>query len=311
MDRALDYYMRHLNQEVARDIEAWWDHPELGKLAARLDSHGDPQEFLVTYAKAVVARHLFRQGLDLKVDVPVPNAKPANLQATRGDTTFVVHVKCLNPDQATKAQLDALARTRSLEEIKRPLIALLDFDHDLAGRQMQEFVSQSESFLSWAQVGETIAVKDEDGTELGTCHVWRGWKGPHVAVMTTPSLRWGRDWRRFRTLFTHCYRRFVPDELNLILVTGAWPDDAAPVERALLGTPQTKREGRGANARTIELGRKPDGFWSEGQHSASQVAGWFLFSPKDSWFRCHLWFRPHTDLDPDLQAELERIFDAE
>jgi len=311
MDRALDYYMPHVNQEVVRDFESWWDHPQLGKLINRLDSMGDPQEFMVTYAKAVVARHLFRQGLDLKVDVPVPHTKPANLEATRGGTTFVVHVKCLNPDRATKTQLDALTRAKSLEEIKRPLIALLDFDHDLAERQVQEVVTQSRTFLSQAQVGEAIAVKDEDGADLGTCQVWREWKGPHVAVMTTPSLRWGRDWRRFRTLFTRCYRRFVPGVVNLILVTGAWPDDATPVERALLGTPQTRREGRGRSARFVELGRKPDGFWSPGQYPDSKVAGWFFFVPKDSWFRCHLWFRPDADLDPALQAELTRIFDAE
>ena len=310
MDRALDYYMRHIAQEVGRDLESWWDDPELGKVPRRLDGLGDPNEFMNIYSKAMVARHLVQNGFQLSIDVPVPGTKRANILAIRGNVSFVVHIKRLNPDKATQTQLSAIGRTQSLEKVKRPIIALIDFDHDISDEQMRFFVERAEGFLAGAQLGQQITVQDPEGRQIGICQAWREWKGPHVAVMTTPSLRWGRDWRRFRTQCRTCYARFMPEMLNLILVTGAWPDDAGPVERALLGTPYEKREGRGRYARTIEEGRKPDGFWSEGQHPESKVAGWFFFDPKESWFRSCLWFRPGAEVDDATRAELQRVFDA-
>jgi hypothetical protein len=310
MDRALDYYMPHIDQDVVRDIESWPDHPELGKLYRRLDGLGDPNEFVNIYSKAMMARHLWQHGLDVQVDVPVPDNKPANLRATRGDVSFVVHVKRLNPDRATREQLAVVGRTEPLQQIMRPIIALLDFNHLLSDEQMHRFVGECEPFLAGAQLGQQMTVTDSDGTPLGTCQAWREWKGPHVTVMAAPSLRWGRDWRRFRTMLVTAYARFMPAAFNVVMVTGAWPDDAGPVERALLGTPYVKREGRGRHARTVDQGRKPDAFWSEGQHPESKAVGWFFFDLKRSWLRSCLWFRPGADIDPAVRAELTRIFDV-
>ena len=130
MDRALDYYMRHIDQDVGRDLESWWDHPELGKVPRRLDGLGDPNEFMNIYSKAMVARHLRQNGYEIQVDVPVPGTKRANILAERDDVRFVVHVKRLNPDKATQGQLDVIRQADPLQDIERPIIALIDLAPD-------------------------------------------------------------------------------------------------------------------------------------------------------------------------------------
>ena len=280
--------MARLHPAIKDELDAWRADPELAKLHDRLLSHNDDQKFLDTCAEVMLARHLQHSGCSIRVEVPNEEGRGADLVARNASMTFAVHIKRLNTDQAMQKQLNISERLRDLEKIARSVYVSVSLDHDLTDVEMQRFVAEVKRFVAKADIGDSMGVRDGTGQKLGTCTIVRSWNGGHVRLVPQFAVRRGDDRARIKKLLRGAYGQFVPNLINVIMVTGCWDDDIEDFERALLGTTFEERDGIGPGSRVIRSGRDSDGFWSGGRFSDSLTAGWFSFSPVHDMYRARL-----------------------
>jgi hypothetical protein len=293
---------------VLRDIATWKDDPELGKLVSRLDKSSGEQLF-DTYAEVLVARHLLRQQCCLRVEVCAPSRRSADFEVLRDGLSFFVHVKRLATDGATRKQLDISMRVRSLEKVMRPLVASLSFRWDLRDDEMQLFVKQAKAFLKRGIAGQRTVIKKADGAELGECTIEREWSGDHVKLMIVDhAVRSSDSFSRPHKCLSKAYKQFMPNAVNVILVTRGWSEDTEDFESALLGTERATVLPDG----TVEkIERLKDGFWSKQEHPESQVAGWIDPFPSLEGFRSTVWWRSRDRWDPVLERLIAEALKTE
>jgi len=274
MTSGFKIFVKDLNQEIVAEINGWEKHPELSKLLKKLQSIKDPQQFQNHYAEAMVARHLIRQGCELQVEVPTANGKKADFKVSKSSNTFFIHIKRTNLDKETTKNLKINTRLNCLRKIRRPITVSLIHYKSLTDQEMQYCCKEAKEFIENASEGEKKEIKNMNDEvlaefEIGPCH-----NGQHVKFdpILLGAICGGDDTRIYEQL-SHAYKRFMPEAINIILVTSAWRDDAS-IE---------------------DLQEAVDDFWSDRKHSCSKIIGWFMFEPRGSRTDFKLFFRDNYE----------------
>lgn len=100
-------------------------------------------------------------------------------------------------------------------------------------------------------------------------------------VGNDPRVKDGGDDGRYLKKLKIAYKQFMPDGVNVILVTSAWRESSS-IE---------------------DLREDMKAFWSNGKHSDSNIIGWFLFHPREKSIDFKLFFRENSE-KPLYIAEL-------
>lgn len=269
MRSGLEIFEKNLHPEVIAEIRGWSKHPELTKLLKNLESMKDWEQFLDFYVEAMIARHLLSQECEIIVEVPTKKGKSADFKVSKGSNTFFVHVKRLNFDKETQHDFNVSTR---LDSLKKKGIGFL-FIKLLTDDEMQQFYKEAFRFSKEAKDGESKDITSKTGEVLGEC-----FKIQHGQSITVYSGKDGGCSDRFLKKLKSAYKQFMPDGVNVILVTSAWRDYASI---------EDLREGS-------------RDFWSDGKHSCSNVIGWFKFEPRGKSIDFELFFRENSEKPPYL-----------
>ena len=280
--------------------------PELGKIIDELDRRDQWQRFLDTYAEALIARHLRRQGCELRVEVPTRGRKLADLRCTRDGCSFLIHIKRLNDDKDSQRRRGLVRRLDSLARVRRPLILQVDFDPTLTDVQMQDFVRGAKSFAKKASVRDNVVIRAHSGARLGSCEIIGEHSGEYVRVGTSLPISRSADDKRFTGRLKEACGQFDPREENIILAASAWEVNRRDLQRALLGTSVAVNESANDPLHVPPCEPTPGSFW--GQYSRSRVVGWFYFSPGEDLLQYQLWVRPCCELDQPVANLLRAVF---
>lgn len=307
----LQLYEGQLHPDVVNDIRGWSEHPELGALFASLEAHTKPKTFFDTYAEAIVARHLQRQGCELRLEVKTPAGRSCDFQVQQGDNRFFLHVKRLYTARPGRRKLAISLRLRVLERIERPYIVGVRWRENLTDKQMQRFVTVASEFILQARVGDEHVVLDDEQLELGGVRIVAPWDGAMVSLVIGLPSGFIDETRRIFKLQRKAYDQFMPKAHNVILICTSHEEDLADFESALRGQHVERWDTIPPQGRRIAHGRAADGFWEGSSREDSQVAGWFHFVPSDPDLHARLWFRETTPLDPDLGNWIEGLFNEE
>jgi hypothetical protein len=78
---------------------------------------------------------------------------------------------------------------------------------------------------------------------------------------------------RYLSKLKSAYKQFMPDGVNIILVTSAWRDSGS----------------------IMDLNDDMEDFWSNGKHSDSKIIVWFLNHPREKSIKFELFFRENSE----------------
>ena len=265
MRSGLEIFEKNLHPEVVAEIRGWTKHPELPKLLKKLESMKDWEQFLNHYAEAMVARHLISQKCEIKVEVPTKNGKSGDFKVSKGSDSFFVHVKRLNFDEEMQHDFNVSTRLKSL---RKKGIGFSFKYKSLTDDEMQQFSKEANRFSKEAKNGESKDITSKTGEPLGECFKM---ELGHSNTFYSPKDVDDSD--RFSKKLKSAYKQFMPDGVNIILVTSAWRDSASI---------EDLREG-------------VEDFWSNGKHSDSNIIGWFLFHPREKSINFELFFRDNSE----------------
>lgn len=307
----LQLYQRQLHPDVVDDIRRWSEHPELAALYASLEAHTKPKTFFDTYAEAMVARHLQRQGCEMRLEVKTPAGKSCDFQVQQGDNRFYLHVKRLYTARPGRRKLAISLRLRVLERIERPYIVGVRWREALTDGQMQRFVTAASEFILQARVGDEHVVLDDERFELGGVRIVAPWEGATVSLVIGLPSGFIDETGRIYKLLRKAYEQFMPKAINVILICTSHDEDMADFESALRGQHVERWDTLPPRGRRIAHGRASDGFWEGASRLDSQVAGWFHFVPSDPDMRARLWFRETTPIDPVQGDWIAGLFNGE
>jgi hypothetical protein len=263
----LEKFRKKLHPEIVAEIKGWSNHPELSKLLEKLQSIKDWEQFVDYYAEAIVAWYLIRQGCEIDgYEVPNDINKTADFQVSKGRNTFFLHIKRLNFDGETHHDFNVSKRLEGLQEKGIGY----SFDKSLADEEMQHFYEEAKNSSKEVKVGETKDIISETGEILGQfAKVSNGQSAAYVY-----SAKSGDDRYRFSDKISEAYKQFMPNAMNVILVTSAWRDSAS-IE---------------------DLQRALDDSWAVGKHSCSNIVGWFEFDPRENSIDFKLFFRENSKI---------------
>ncbi len=267
MTSGLELYEKNLHLEVIADVKGWSTHPELSKLLKKLQSIKDWQKFKDHYAEAIVARHLISHRCEIKIEVPTVNGRCADFQVLKGNNMFFVHIKRLNFGKEMQHDLNVSKR---LDSLRKRGIGFI-FYKSLTDQEMQHFYKEAKKFSKGARMGDTKVIISKTGEILGECD-----KAKDGQSTTAYSGKDGNDSDRFSSKISDAYNQFMPDAVNVILVTSAWQDYAS-VE---------------------DLQEAVDDFWFAGKHCCSNIIGWFKFDPRRNSTDFKLFFRENNERPP-------------
>lgn len=307
-DGGLALYGAELDPSVAREIQGWAGHPELGRLHASLQAIRDREKFLDAYAEAMVARHLSARGCALRLGVLTPSGRTCDFEVASAGQVFYLHVKRFNSERGVRRHLAVSSRLRYLERIPRPYVVSIHLRGELRDAEMQHFVKSAAEFIRQARVGDELVVRDAAGAEIGGCRIVAPRQGSRVSLVFGLPEGFIEEAPRIRRLMRKAYQQFMPGAVNVILIGNSNGGDAEDVERALLGSYVERWDAHPPRGQRVAHGRDTDGFW-HGRHSPeSAAAGWFHFLPRSAELRSRLWIRPEAALEVPLVALLERLF---
>ena len=259
----LEKFKRILHPEVVAEIKGWTNHPELSKLLQTLESKKEWERFLDIYAEAMVARHLISQKCELKVEVPTKNGKRADFEVSKDSSIFFIHVKRLNFDQETQHDFNVSTR---LDSLRKKGIGFL-LNKSLTDDEMQQFSKEANRLSKELNDYESKDITSNTGELLGEC-----FKMPQGQSMTVYGND-GGDSGRYLEILRSAYKQFMPNEINVILITSAWR----------------------VRDSIDDLKDDLEDFWSNGKHSDSNIIVWFLNHPKENSIKFELIFREGSD----------------
>jgi len=267
-------FEKNLDPEVVAEIKSWSKHPELSKLLKKLQSIKDWPQFQDHYAETMVARHLIKKECELQYEVPTVNCGCVDFGVSKGSNKFFVHIKRTNFDKETTKNLKINTRLNCLRKIRRHITVSLKHYKSLTDQEMQYCCKEAKEFIENAREGDRKEIKNMNDEalaefEIGPCH-----NGHHVIFDPIfPGVIDGGDDTRIYEQLSHAYKRFMPEAINIILVTSAWRD----------------------NSSIEDLRESVDDFWSGRKHPCSNIIGWFRFEPKGNSTNFKLFFRENYE----------------
>ena len=308
----LDKFSHDLNPAIVGMIRSWQGDPELDMLYHRLQSRKNARGFLDSFAEALVALHARKRGCSIEVEVPTPSGKTCDLLLTRGGVKLFVHVKRLGGSRPTHKRLKISSRLRILERIGRPWIVKIRWHDGLNDMQMQQYVTESASFIEAARLGDEHVVRDGQGNEIGGVKIMAPNDENRVSLVIGLPSGFVDDSPRIIRLLQRAHKQFMPKQANIILVCTPNSEGADEIETALLGSHVERWDEHPAKGKRVAHGRSDDGFWqSSNQMSESQLAGWFWLAPMHDEYQGKFWKRDGCDLHQDVVELTEDIFSKE
>ena len=138
------------------------------------------------------------------------------------------------------------------------------------------------------KTGKTVDFKISKGSDTFFVHVKRlnfDREMQHdLDVGNNLRVKDGGDDGRHLKKLKSAYKQFMPDGVNIILVTSAWREDSS-IE---------------------DLQEDMEDFWSNGKHSDSNIIVWFLSHPREKGIDFELFFRENSEIHPCVVALFER-----
>lgn len=260
MRRALRHFAKRLHPDDVAAIRAWSKREKLAGLLTDLQKAVEWERFLDHYAEAMVALHLIRLGCELEYEVPTVNRGKADFRVSQGSDIFFAHVKRTNLDDTTADACKRSARLAELRKIRRPVMVSFMFIESLTDQEMQYCCQEGKEFIENADVGDRKVIKDGSGRSLGEFEIDSEHSGRCVRIgpQALPAVDGGYESAIGRQL-SHAYRRFMPSHVNVVLITGFWPDDGSieDTQDAL------------------------DNFWRGQRHPLSNIVVYFTFCPRE------------------------------
>jgi hypothetical protein len=305
----LERFHEHISAGAQREIESWRGHAELGALVDSLEAISDLDQFLNTWAEALIARHLLQHGCDVRFEVRTPAGRSCDFEVRLDGQQFYLHVKRLWSDRSTHRHLTVSSRLRYLERILRPYVVRVRWHENASEDDMRFLVAQAAEFIHRAKVGDELVVRDAGGRELGGCRIVAPWEGDHVTLAIGLPSGFTDGAPRVHKLLRKAYQQFMPKAANVILIGSSHPHDVEDIETALLGSHIERWDAEPARGR-VAWGRAADGFWNANHFTASSGAGWFLVDEGENGLETRLWLRPDASFDRPLRTALAKLFEA-
>jgi len=229
----------NINPAILSEINSWEHHPDLKKLFKKLHSANNQQSFLDHLAEAMVARFLIKRGWELEVEVQTPQGRSVDFRATKHNYTLCVHIKRLNLEQKIQNEQRIITRLQPLSKIPISCNLIVDLSKRLTNKEMQELCRQAKSFIINSQIGDKKNILCSDGNILAKCEISpkSNGKGKNVGVLVLPKLWPVRDRERLYEVLSEAYKQFMPNSLNVILVTSRLAMVFDNFEKSLFGSP--------------------------------------------------------------------------
>ncbi len=304
----LDQFANDLNPTIVGMIRSWQGDKELDVLYHRLQSRKNRRGFLDSYAEALVALQARRHGCTIQVEVPTPSGRRCDLLLERDGIKLYVHIKRLGGTKPRNKRLKISSRLRILEQVEKPWVVKIRWQEELIDEEMQLFVTETESFIEKARLGDEHVVRDELGKELGGVKIVAPHDDKRVSLVIGLPSGFVDNSQRVHRLLQRAQKQFMPKETNVILVCTPHFEGLGDVESALFGSHIERWDEHPAKGTRVAHGRSQDGFWQANQMKESQLAGWFWLAPMHGEFQGKLWARKKEAIDASLLTFANEIF---
>lgn len=285
---------------------------DLRLLLGLLDATDRPSRRASVIAEIGVAERLLALGAHLRVEVPNPEGRSADLEVLMGDTRFFLHLKRLpDPPQINAPDSDPentknLDIFNPLEELKRPYRVGLRYSQKLTTEQLEAIRDQLHDFLLSSRMGDRRIIRDEHEHELAAAAVIAPSDSGHIELAYGAIDRASAEQERAHRLLRRAYRQFVPGAENVILLIGGGPHAGETMELALLGTHVERWDRLPRRNQRVAHGRAGDGLWSERHYERSRIAAWL----EDPFADGRSWTREGEEITPQVMNALSTLLDG-
>ncbi len=285
---------------------------DLRLLLGLLDATDRPSRRASVIAEIGVSERLLALGARLRVEVPNPEGRSADLEVILGDARFFLHLKRL-PDppnysvneQETEA-LETLSIFKPLEELKRPYRVGLRYSQELTTKDLESIRDELREFLLASRMGDRRIIRDENERELAAAAVIAPSDSGQVELAYGAIDRASAEQERAHRLLRRAYRQFVPGAENVILPIGGGPHAGETMELALLGTHVERWDRLPRRNQRVAHGRAGDGLWSERHYERSKIAAWL----EDPFADGRSWMRDGEQINPLVISSLGTLLDG-
>ena len=285
---------------------------DLRLLLGLLDATDRPSRRASVIAEIGVAERLLALGAHLRVEVPNPEGRSADLEVIMEGVRFFLHLKRLpDPPQRTTRDVDSenilnLELFKSLEELKRPYRVGLRYSQELTPNHLESIRDELHDFLLSSRMGDRRIIRDEHDHELAAAAVIAPSDSGHVELAYGAIDRASAEQERAHRLLRRAYRQFVPGAENVILLIGGGPHAGETMELALLGTHVERWDRLPRRNQRVAHGRAGDGLWSERHYERSRIAAWL----EDPFADGRSWVREGERINPLVIESLGTLLDG-
>lgn len=279
---------------------------DLRLLLGLLDGTDRPSRRAAVIAEIGVTERLLALGAQLRVEVPNPEGRSADLEVTLDATRFFLHLKRLPDPKNESMPQDATPEImKELEGVPRPYRVGVRVQHDLNSETHKGIVTALREFLLGARMGDRRIIRDEEENELAAAVVIAPTESGHVELAPGAIDRAASRVERAHRLLRRAYQQFVPGAENIILLIGGGNHGGEVMDLALLGIHEERWDRLPQRHQRIAHGRASDGLWSGRHFERSHIAAWL----EDPFTDARLWLRDESNSDDDVVKALKRLLE--
>ena len=279
---------------------------DLRQLLGLLDGTDRPSRRASVIAEIGVAERLLALGADLRVEVPNPEGRSADLEVELDSTRFFLHLKRLPDPKPNESPQHALPKQlEGLEELPRPYRVGVRIREGLTKDELESVEVALREFLLGARMGDRRVIRDTTDEELAAAVVIAPSETGHVELTGGAIDRAAPLIDRAHRLLRRAYQQFVPGAENIILLIGGGVHGGEVMDLALLGVHEERWDRLPRRHQRIAHGRAADGLWSGKHFERSNIAAWL----EDPFADGRLWIREQDTCDGAVVQALKRLLE--
>ena len=184
---------------------------DLRLLLGLLDGTDRPSRRAAVIAEIGVTERLLALGAQLRVEVPNPEGRSADLEVLLGSTRFFLHLKRLPDPKTESIPQDAIPEImKKLEGVPRPYRVGVRVQRDLNSDTLKIIVTALREFLLGARMGDRRIIRDKGENELAAAVVIAPTESGHVELAPGAIDRAASRVERAHRLLRRAYQQFVP-----------------------------------------------------------------------------------------------------